>query len=105
MGCTLSVGEGTSVEFVNLAGVATVLFDVSEFVALVEAVALSELTTEDITKVDAVAASELCEAGDVDTAGELAFATSLVAAGAETLDLEVAGKAASPPKISAPVAG
>lgn len=105
MGCTLSVGEGTSVEFVNLAGVATVLFDVSEFVALVEIVALSELTTEDITKVDAVAASELCEAGDVDTAGELAFATSLVAAGAETLDLEVAGKAASPPKISAPVAG
>lgn len=81
------------------------LFDVSEFVALVETVALSELTTEDITKVDAVAASELCEAGDVDTAGELAFATSLVAAGAETLDLEVAGKAASPPKISAPVAG
>ena len=64
MGCTLSVGEGTSVEFVNLAGVATVLFDVSEFVALVETVALSELTTEDITKVDAVAASELCEAGD-----------------------------------------
>ena len=117
MGCTLSVGEGTSVEFVNLAGVATVLFDVSEFVALVEAVALSELTTEDVTEVDAtatvelatevdaVAASELCEAGDVDTAGELAFATSLVAAGAETLDLEVAGKAASPPKISAPVAG
>ncbi|CAD0130299.1 protein of unknown function [Streptococcus thermophilus] len=40
------------------------LFDVSEFVALVETVALSELTTEDITKVDAVAASELCEAGD-----------------------------------------
>ena len=31
------------------------LFDVSEFVALVETVALSELTTEDITKVDAVA--------------------------------------------------
>lgn len=28
------------------------LFDVSEFVALVETVALSELTTEDITKVD-----------------------------------------------------
>ncbi len=107
MGCTLSVGEGTSVEFVNLAGVATVLFDVSEFVALVEAVALSELTTEDVTEVNAVAvaASELCEAGDVDTAGELAFATSLVAAGAETLELEVAGKAASPPKISAPVAG
>ena len=74
------------------------LFDVSEFVALVEIVALSELTTEDITKVDAVAASE-------DTAGELAFATLLVAAGAETLELEVAGKAASPPKISAPVAG
>ena len=69
MGCTLSVGEGTSVEFVNLAGVATVLFDVSEFVALVEAVALSELTTEDVTEVNAVAvaASELCEAGDVDT--------------------------------------
>ena len=107
MGCTLSVGEGTSVEFVNLAGVATVLFDVSEFVALVETVALSELTTEDVTEVNAVAvaASELCEAGDVDTAGELAFSTLLVAAGAETLDLEVAGKAASPPKISAPVAG
>ena len=44
-------------EFVNLAGVATALFDVSEFVALVEAVALSELTTEDVTEVDAVAAS------------------------------------------------
>ena len=41
LGCTLSVGEGTSVEFVNLAGVATALFDVSELVALVEAVALS----------------------------------------------------------------
>ena len=41
----------------------------------------------------------------VDTAGELAFATLLVAAGAETLELEVAGKAAYPPKISAPVAG
>ena len=92
-------------EFVNLAGVATVLFDVSELVALVEADTLSELTTEDVTEVDAVAASELYEAGDVDTAGALAFATSLVAAGAETLDLEVAGKAASPPKISAPVAG
>ena len=103
MGCTLSVGEGTSVEFVNLAGVATVLFDVSEFVALVEAVALSELTTEDVTEVDAVAASELCEAGDVDTAGALAFATSLVAAGAETVDLGVTGKAASPPKISAAI--
>ena len=77
------------------------LFDISELVALVEAVALSELTTEDVTEVDAtatvelatevdavaVAASELCEAGDVDTAGELAFATSLVAAGAETLEL------------------
>lgn len=107
MGCTLSVGEGTSVEFVNLAGVATVLFDVSEFVALVEAVALSELTTEDVTEVNAVAvaASELCEAGDVDTAGALAFATSLVAAGAETVELGVTGKDASPPKISAPVAG
>ena len=105
MGCTLSVGEGTSVEFVNLAGVATVLFDVSEFVALVEAVALSELTTEDVTEVNAVAvaASELCEAGDVDTAGALAFATSLVAAGAETVDLGVTGKAASPPKISAAI--
>ena len=66
-------------EFVNLAGVATVLFDVSELVALVEADTLSELTTEDVTEVDAVAASELCEAGDVDTAGALAFATSLVA--------------------------
>ena len=43
-------------EFVNLAGVATALFDVSELVALVEAVALSELTTEDVTEVDAVAA-------------------------------------------------
>lgn len=85
-------------EFVNLAGVATVLFDVSELVALVEADTLSELTTEDVTEVDAVAASELCEAGDVDTAGALAFATSLVAAGAETVDLGVTGKAASPPK-------
>ena len=91
-------------EFVNLAGVATALFDVSEFVALVEAVALSELTTEDVTEVDAVAASELCEAGDVDTAGALAFTTSLVAVGAETVDLEVTGKAAYPPKISAAVA-
>ena len=90
-------------EFVNLAGVATALFDVSELVALVEAVALSELTTEDVTEVDAVAASELCEAGDVDTAGALAFATSLVAAGAETVDLGVTGKAASPPKISAAI--
>ena len=88
-------------EFVNLAGVATVLFDVSELVALVEADTLSELTTEDVTEVDAVAASELCEAGDVDTAGALAFATSLVAAGAETVDLGVTGKAASQPKISA----
>ena len=118
-GCTLRVGEGTSVEFVNLAGVATVLFDVSEFVALVEAVPLSELTTEVATEFDvavtvelatevdavAVAASELCEAGDVDTAGALAFATSLVAAGAETVELGVTGKAASPPKISAAVAG
>ena len=91
-------------EFVNLAGVATALFDVSELVALVEAVALSELTTEDVTEVDAVAASELCEAGDIDTAGALAFATSLVATGAETVDLGVTGKAASPPKISAAVA-
>ncbi len=41
----------------------------------------------------------------VDTARELAFATLLVAAGAETLELEVAGKTASPPKISDPVAG
>ena len=93
------------------------LFDVSEFVALVEAVALSELTTEvatefDVaatvelaTEVDAVAASELCEAGDVDTAGALAFVTSLEAAGAETVELGVTGKAASPPKISAAVAG
>ena len=77
------------------------LFDVSELVALVEADTLSELTTEDVTEVDAVAASELCEAGDVDTAGALAFATSLVAAGAKTVDLGVTGKAASPPKISA----
>ena len=92
-------------EFVNLAGVATALFDVSELVALVEAVALSELTTEDVTEVDAVAASELCEAGDIDTAGALGFATSLVATGAETVELGVAGKAASPPKISAAVAG
>ena len=95
------------------------LFDISELVALVEAVALSELTTEDVTEVDAtatvelatevdavaVAASEFCEAGDVDTAGALAFATSLVAAGAETVELGVTGKDASPPKISAPVAG
>ena len=95
------------------------LFDISELVALVEAVALSELTTEDVTEADvtatvelatevdtvAVAASELCEAGDVDTAGALAFATSLVAAGAETVELGVTGKAASPPKISAAVAG
>ena len=93
------------------------LFDISELVALVEAVSLSELTTEDVTEVDAtatvelatevdavaVAASELCEAGDVDTAGALAFATSLVAAGAETVDLGVTGKAASPPKISAAI--
>ena len=97
------------------------LFDISELVALVEAVPLSELTTEDVTEVDAtatvelatevdavaVAASELCEAGDVDTAGVLAFGTSLVAteAGAETVELGVTGKAASPPKISAAVAG
>ena len=106
-------------EFVNLAGVATALFDVSEFVALVEAVALSELTTEDVTEVDATAtvelatevdatvvtASELCAASDVDTAEALGFATSLVATGAETVELGVAGKAASPPKISAAVAG
>ena len=92
-----------SVEFVNLAGVATALFDVSEFVALLEAVALSELTTEDVTEVDATAtvelatevddavvtASELCGASDVDTAGALAFATSLVATGAETVELGV----------------
>ncbi len=50
-----------------------------------------------------IAASELCGASDVDTAGALAFATSLVAAGAETVELGVAGKAASPPKISAAV--
>ena len=95
------------------------LFDISELVALVEAVALSELTTEDVTEVDATAtvelatdvdevevtASELCEAGDVDTARALAFATSLEAAGAETVELGVTGKAASPPKISAAVAG
>ena len=95
------------------------LFDISELVALVEAVALSELTTEVATEFDvtatvelatevdtvAVAASELCEAGDVDTAGALAFATSLVAAGAETVELGVTGKAASPPKISAAVTG
>ena len=95
------------------------LFDISELVALVEAVPLSELTTEDVTEVDAtatvelatevdavaVAASELCEAGDVDTAGALAFVTSLEAAGAETVELGVTGKAASPPKISAAVAG
>ena len=95
------------------------LFDISELVALVEAVPLSELTTEDVTEVDAtatvelatdvdaveVAASELCEAGDVDTTGALAFATSLEAAGAETVELGVTGKAASPPKISAAVAG
>ena len=95
------------------------LFDVSEFVALVEAVPLSELTTEVATEFDvavtvelatevdavAVAASELCEAGDVETAGALAFATSLEAAGAETVELGVTGKAASPPKISAAVAG
>ena len=88
-------------EFVNLAGVATALFDVSELVALVEAVTLSELTTEDVTEVDATAtvelatevdaavvtASELCGASDVDTAGALAFATSLVATGAETVEL------------------
>ena len=95
------------------------LFDISELVALVEAVPLSELTTEDVIEVDAtatvelatevdavaVAASELCEAGDVDTAGALAFVTSLEAAGAETVELGVTGKAASPPKISAAVAG
>ena len=95
------------------------LFDISELVALVEAVALSELTTEVVTEVDATAtvelatevdtvavvASELCEAGDVDTAGVLAFGTSLEAAGAETVELGVTGKAASPPKISAAVAG
>ena len=95
------------------------LFDISELVALVEAVALSELTTEDVTEADVTAtvelatdvdavevtASELCEAGDVDTTGALAFATSLVAAGAETVELGVTGKAASPPKISAAVAG
>ena len=97
------------------------LFDISELVALVEAVPLSELTTEDVTEVDAtatvelatevdavavtVAASELCEAGDIDTAGALAFVTSLEAAGAETVELGVTGKAASPPKISAAVAG
>ena len=54
-------------EFVNLAGVATALFDVSELVALVEAVALSELTTEDVTEVDAVAASNSVKQADVDT--------------------------------------
>ena len=97
------------------------LFDISELVALVEAVALSELTTEDVTEVVvtatvelatevdtvAVAASELCEAGDVDTAGVLAFGTSLVAteAGAETVELGVSVSDASPPKISAAVAG
>ena len=79
------------------------LFDVSELVALVEADTLSELTTEDVTEVDAVGvtASELCGASDVDTAGALGFATSLVATGAETVELGVTGKAASPPKISA----
>ena len=74
-------------EFVNLAGVATALFDVSELVALVEAVTLSELTTEDVTEVDATAtvelatevdaavvtASELCGASDVDIRRSTSF--------------------------------
>ena len=95
------------------------LFDISELVSLVEAVPFSELTTKVATEFDvaatvelasevdavAVAASELCEAGDIDTAGALAFATSLVAAGAKSVELGVTGKAASPPKISAAVAG
>ena len=69
----------------------------------VDATATVELATE--VDAVAVAASELCEAGDVDTAGALAFVTSLEAAGAETVELGVTGKAASPPKISAAVAG
>ena len=93
------------------------LLGASEAVECADAVTLSELTTEvatefDVaatvelaTEVDAVAASELCEAGDVDTAGALAFVTSLEAAGAETVEVGVTGKAASPPKISAAVAG
>ena len=101
-GCTLSVVEGTSVEFVNLAGVTVALFEASEAVELVETVVFSELATVVVAEVDATA-SELCEAGDVDATGVLAFTTSLVATGAETVELGVAGKAASPPKISAAV--
>ena len=71
----------------------------------VDATATVELATEVDAVTVAVAASELCEAGDVDTAGALGFASSLVAAGAETVELGVTGKAASPPKISAAVAG
>ena len=98
---------------------ATALLGASEAVECAEAVTLSELAFEVTADVDvtivvelatdvdavAVAASELCEAGDVNTAGALAFATSLEAAGAETVELGVTGKAASPPKISAAVAG
>ena len=66
-------------EFVNLAGVATALFDVSELVALVEAVALSELTTEDVTEVDATATVELATEVDaaVVTASELSGASDV----------------------------
>ena len=111
--------EETSVEFVNLAGVTVALFEASEDVEFVETVVLSELATVVVAEVDATATvelatevdavtvtvSELCEAGDVDAAGALGFATSLVVVGAETVELGVAGKAASPPKISAAVAG
>ena len=89
-----------------------------------EAVALSELTTEvaatefevaetvelatEVEPVELTARlldSELCGASDVDTAGVLEFATSLVATGAELVALVTSDKAASPPKSSAAVAG
>ena len=104
---------------------ATALLGASEAVECAEAVTLSELAFEiavdvDVTivvelatDVDAVEVtatldtSELCLATAVETAGVLAFGTSLVAteAGAETVELGVSVSDASPPKISAAVAG